>query len=278
MDAINQSATSQQKNQEKMANSMQRLLNIMEALRDPKTGCPWDVEQDFASIAAYTIEEAYEVADVIERQSWPELAGELGDLLLQVVFHARMAEEKEWFDFTDVVDSIADKMVRRHPHVFAGASVADAEEQTKIWEAQKKAERAEKGQQSTLDDIPVSLSEPMRAMKLQKRAANVGFDWPDAKSVDEKLVEELEELTVARESGIKKDIEDELGDVFFVLTNLGRKLGIDSATAMRHANNKFERRFRAMEQLAIQQGQHLEELTLDQQEALWQMVKEQEVG
>lgn len=253
--------------------AIQRLIDIMCALRDPDNGCPWDVQQDFASIAPYTIEEAYEVADVIQREAWDDLPGELGDLLLQVVFHSRMAQEHGWFDFADVADAISDKMEQRHPHVFAGASVADAEQQTRLWEAQKHAERQRKGMQSVLDDVPVGLAELTRGLKLQKRAATVGFDWPDAEQVDAKLNEELNELAEARRDGAPDKIQDELGDVFFVLANLGRKLGLDPAAAMRHANAKFERRFRAMEKHAEQQGVTLNELDLVQQEQLWQLVK-----
>ncbi len=269
------------KNKQPGAESIVRLIKIMRALRDPQTGCPWDIKQDFSSIAPYTIEEAYEVADVIQREAWQELPGELGDLLLQVVFHARMAEEQGWFDFADVADAISDKMEQRHPHVFADANgniatVQGAEQQTAIWEAQKRAERQAKGMHSVLDDVPLGLAELTRGLKLQKRAATVGFDWPDAQQVDQKLQEELLELQEARASADLEKIQDELGDVFFVLTNLGRKLGIDPATAMRHANAKFERRFKAMEQLAIQQGSSIDELDLEQQESLWQAVKQLE--
>jgi len=253
-----------------------RLLNIMQALRDPDKGCPWDIQQDFASIAPYAIEEAYEVVDVIERQAWSELPSELGDLLLQVVFHARMAEEQKWFDFNDVANAISDKMEQRHPHVFADACVADTAQQSKLWETQKQIERQAKGMQSVLDDVPVGLAELQRSLKLQKRAAGVGFDWPDADSVDQKVEEEWQELESARQAGDKHKIKDELGDMLFVLTNLSRKLGIDPAAAMRHANNKFERRFRAMEQLAQQQNTMMENLDLEQQEALWQAVKRTE--
>ncbi len=257
--------------------ALQRLLNIMCALRDPDNGCPWDIEQDFASIAPYTIEEAYEVADVIQRQAWQELPDELGDLLLQVVFHARMAEERGWFNFTDVAHAISDKMEQRHPHVFAGASVADADQQTRLWEAQKHVERQAKGLHSVLDDVPIGLAELTRSLKLQKRAATVGFDWPDVSLVDAKLQEELTELQEARCSADQEKIEDELGDVFFVLVNLSRKLGIDPAVAMRHANAKFERRFKAMEQLAGRRKTSMDELTLEQQEQLWQTIKSLEV-
>lgn len=270
-------------NEQQGAEAIVRLIKIMQALRDPETGCPWDIKQDFSSIAPYTIEEAYEVADVIQREAWQELPGELGDLLLQVVFHARMAEEQGWFDFADVADAISNKMQQRHPHVFADAdgniaAVEDAEQQTAIWEAQKRTERQAKGMHSVLDDVPLGLAELTRGLKLQKRAATVGFDWPDAQQVDDKLQEELLELQEARASAELEKIQDELGDVFFVLTNLGRKLGIDPAAAMRHANAKFERRFKAMEQLATQQGSRMDELNLEQQESLWQAVKQLEKG
>ncbi len=266
----------QQDDRQRNADAIHRLLAIMQKLRDPVGGCPWDVQQDFASIAPYTIEEAYEVADVIQRKAWQELPGELGDLLLQVIFHTRMAEERGWFDFADVANAISDKMEQRHPHVFAGVSVQNAEQQTAVWEAQKQLERQAKGLHSVLDDVPVGLAELMRGLKLQKRAATVGFDWPDASAVDAKLCEELDELEAARETGDRDKIQDELGDVFFVLTNLSRKLGIDPAAAMRHANAKFERRFKAMEQMAGEQDSPLNTLNLEQQELLWQMVKRTE--
>jgi len=262
------------------ADGLLQLIAIMRQLRNPDGGCPWDLAQNFASIAPYTIEEAYEVADVIERQDWPALPGELGDLLLQVVFHAQLAAEQRWFDFTDVCNAINDKLVRRHPHVFppAGESAPDfdAAGQTENWEQLKQQERAQRGQTSILDDVPGNLPELSRALKLQKRAARTGFDWPDADAVMSKLDEELEELAEARQGGDPARIEDELGDVLFVLVNLARKLDIDAAAALRHANAKFEQRFRGMEQLATQQQTALQQLDLDAMEALWQQCKRQQ--
>ncbi len=263
------------------ATGLLRLLAIMRQLRNPDGGCPWDIEQDFASIAPYTIEEAYEVADVIERQDWPALPAELGDLLLQVVFHAQMAEERDWFDFADVCDAINDKLVRRHPHVFPPADQPapqfDAEQQTDNWEQLKQQERAARGQTSILDDVPAKLPELSRALKLQKRAARVGFDWPNAEAVMAKLDEELGELNEARSNGDHHDVQDELGDVLFVLVNLARKLDIDAAAALRHANAKFEQRFRGMEQLAERQQTSLASLDLDAMEALWQQYKQEQL-
>ena len=246
------------------------LLAIMARLRDPERGCPWDIEQDFASIAPYTIEEAYEVADAIQRGALGELCDELGDLLLQVVFHAQMAREQGAFEFNDVVAAICDKMVRRHPHVFGDATVADAAEQTLRWEELKRAERAERGDASILADIPRGLPEWIRARKLQKRAAGVGFDWPGAAEVLAKLDEEIGELRHEIDTGAARaKLEDEFGDVLFVMCNLARKLDIDPGAALRGANAKFERRFRRMEQVAGARGESLAQVPLAAQEALW---------
>ena len=257
------------------------LLRIMARLRDPDAGCPWDIEQDFASIAPYTIEEAYEVADAIKRGDMNDLRDELGDLLLQVVFHARIAEEAGAFAFADVVRSISDKMTKRHPHVFAGASVADADAQTKAWEEQKAAEREERAraegrQPSALDGVTAGLPALSRAEKLQKRAARVGFDWPDWRPVMDKFREEIAELEVelaAGDAAPRDRIEDEVGDLLFNAVNLARKLGIDPDTALRHANGKFEGRFRGIETLAGKESGGLAKLTLEQMEALWVRVK-----
>jgi ATP diphosphatase len=262
---------------EAKATGLLELIAIMRQLRNPQGGCPWDIEQDFASVAPYTIEEAYEVADVIERRDWPELPGELGDLLLQVVFHAQMADELDWFDFADVCAAINAKLVRRHPHVFPpddqAAPAFDAEQQTRNWEQLKQQEREARGQTSILDNVPGNLPELSRALKLQKRAARVGFDWPDAEAVMSKLDEELDELEEARGTGRADRITDELGDVLFVLVNLARKLDVDAAAALRHANAKFERRFRGIEHIAEQQDTALSSLNLDAMEALWQQYK-----
>jgi ATP diphosphatase len=255
---------------------LQRLRAIMARLRNPDGGCPWDLEQDFRSIAPYTIEEAYEVADAIERGDLGDLKDELGDLLLQVVFHSRMAEEQGVFDLDDVAGAICDKMLRRHPHVFGNGEAGDADEVLRNWDQIKQAERAASGDNdpSLLAGIPRGLPEWQRAQKLQKRAARIGFDWPDAATVLGKLDEELLELKAELGSGDRARIEDELGDVLFVLTNLARKLGVDSGQALRRANAKFERRFRWMEQEAVRRGQVLERADLDAQEALWDAARQ----
>ena len=255
---------------------MERLLAIMARLRDPRRGCPWDVAQDFSTIAPYTIEEAYEVADAIARGHMPDLRDELGDLLLQVVFHARMAEEAGHFAFADVVDAISAKMERRHPHVFAGASVADADAQTAAWEQLKAAERAASGDAdaSALAGVARGLPEWMRATKLQKRAARVGFDWPDPGPVFDKLHEEIEEVRAEFAKGVGHDaLEDEIGDVAFVLVNLARHAKVDFGRALARANAKFERRFRRMEAIVEAEGGRLEDLDLAAQDALWTLAK-----
>ncbi|UYK74804.1 nucleoside triphosphate pyrophosphohydrolase [Xanthomonas sacchari] len=253
----------------------------MARLRDPAQGCPWDLEQDFASIAAYTIEEAYEVADAIDRQDLAGLKDELGDLLLQVVFHAQMAREQGAFGFDDVVAAICDKMVRRHPHVFGDSQVADAEQQTLKWEEIKRAERAAAGERdgSALAGIARGLPEWQRALKLQSRAARVGFDWPGPAQVLDKVQEELEEVRAELAHGTAVDparLQDEIGDLLFVCANLARHAKVDVGAALRHANLKFERRFRAMERLAQQDGGALDGLTLAQQETYWQRAKDEE--
>jgi nucleoside triphosphate diphosphatase len=249
------------------------LLAVMRRLRDPERGCPWDIEQTFATIAPYTIEEAYEVADAIEREALDELPGELGDLLLQVVYHARMAEEAGLFAFDDVAQAVTDKLIARHPHVFEALEVRTAAAQREHWEATKAAERAAKAaasgsRPSVLDDLPKGLPALTRAFKLQKRAARVGFDWPDLEGVRAKVNEELDEL----EQAGPDEREDELGDLLFTLVNHARRLGIDPETALRRANAKFEGRFRAMEGAS---EAPLETLDLDALEALWQQAKRQ---
>ena len=266
---------------------IETLLAVMARLRDPERGCPWDVKQDFASIATYTIEEAYEVAEAIDRGDLGDLKDELGDLLLQVVFHAQMASEQGAFGFADVVAAINDKMIRRHPHVFGDASVEDADAQTAAWETMKAAERAAKRRDSdappsALDDVPKALPEWQRALKLQKRGANVGYDWPDATPVIAKLEEELEEVCEALAmppSPERQDaLEDEIGDLLFVAMNLARKAKVDPGTALRRANAKYERRFRQMEVLARAQGREFAALSLDEQSALWNAAKRIERG
>lgn len=258
------------------------LLRIMAKLRDPDGGCPWDVVQDFASIAPYTIEEAYEVADAIEQSDMESLKGELGDLLLQVVFHAQMASEAGHFEYADVVNAVSEKMVVRHPHVFGDASIEDADAQTKAWEDQKAAERAAKAEASgrvasVLDDVARGLPALMRAEKLQKRAARVGFDWPTVEPVFDKVREELDEVSVEIDRGSDPArLEDELGDVLFTCVNLARKLGTDPETALRRTNAKFERRFRDVETYAAEDGKSLSDLDIEALEALWDRAKEAE--
>jgi ATP diphosphatase len=261
-----------------------RLLAIMARLRDPQGGCPWDLEQDFSTIAPYTIEEAYEVADAIDRGDLDGLKDELGDLLLQVVFHAQMAREQGSFGFDDVAAAISDKMVRRHPHVFGDASFADAEAQTLNWEAIKRAERAAAGEQddSALAGISRGLPEWQRAVKLQSRAARTGFDWPGPEPVIAKLHEEIEEVRVEFARGAVEDnharLQDEIGDLLFVAANLARHAKVDVGAALRQANLKFERRFRAMEKLAEADGTPLPTLDLDRQDAYWERAKRIERG
>lgn len=262
-----------------MTADIDRLLDIMARLRDPARGCPWDVEQNFATIAPYTIEEAYEVADAIERGDMAALKDELGDLLLQVVFHAQMAREAGAFAFADVARAIADKMVRRHPHVFGEERVESSAAQTRAWENTKAAERAEAGTAAAgaLDGVARALPALLRAAKLGKRAARVGFDWPEAAPVLDKIEEEIGELRAELAGGTRPDgIEQELGDLLFACANLARKLDIDPEAALRGANGRFERRFRAIEARLAAQGLTPEQRTLDQLEALWQEVKAEE--
>jgi len=253
---------------------MQKLLDIMARLRDPDEGCPWDREQDFRSIAPYTIEEAYEVADAIERNDLHDLRHELGDLLLQVVFHAQMADEQGAFDFAQVVDGICSKMIRRHPHVFGDRKFASSEEQTADWERHKAAERAEKdGSGGVLDGISPSQPGLSRAIKLGKRAATVGFDWPDTDQVMEKVREELAELDQARHSDNQDEIEEELGDLLFSMGSLARHLGVDPESALRRAALKFESRFGQVENRLRDQGRRWQEVRLEELEDLWQQAK-----
>ncbi|MGH8073346.1 MAG: nucleoside triphosphate pyrophosphohydrolase [Lysobacter sp.] len=268
------------------ADGIRRLLDIMVRLRDPQNGCPWDIQQTFATIAPYTVEEAYEVADAIDRGDLDDLRDELGDLLLQVVFHARMAQEQGAFGFDEVVDAICDKMVRRHPHVFGDESTPDIAGQTIAWEELKRRERAAAGQtdSSALAGIARGLPEWQRAVKLQKRAARVGFDWPGPAPVIAKLHEEIEEVRVefqARESNpddaaVQERLEDEIGDLLFVAANLSRHAGVDVGSALRRANHKFERRFRAMEAIAASEGETLAGQSLGAHESYWKRVKAQE--
>ncbi|CUX82555.1 MAG: ATP diphosphatase MazG [Roseibaca calidilacus] len=259
--------------------SVTRLRAIMAALRDPKTGCPWDIEQDFTSIAPYTIEEAYEVADAIEKQDWLGLQGELGDLLLQVVYHAQMAEEAGHFTFADVAKSISDKMVARHPHVFGDDSrEKSAAQQVQDWETVKAAERAARAQGGVLDDVALGLPALMRAVKLQKRAARVGFDWPDTAQVLDKIVEESAELVEARTTLTQAEITEEMGDLLFVMANLARHLQVDPEEALRAANAKFTRRFRAIEAALAAENRRPEDSNLAEMDALWNAAKAAEKG
>ncbi|HTC18499.1 MAG TPA: nucleoside triphosphate pyrophosphohydrolase [Stellaceae bacterium] len=258
---------------------MTRLLDIMARLRDPQTGCPWDREQSFASIAPYAIEEAYEVAEAAERGDAPALRDELGDLLLQVVFHARIAEEAGLFAFADVVGAVSDKMVKRHPHVFGGAVIAGAAAQSLAWEEQKAQERRAKAAASgrkpgALDGVGVSLPALCRAEKLQKRAARVGFDWPETAPVFDKIAEEIAELKAEMAQNAPPErIEDELGDLLFAVVNLARRLKADPEQALRGACRKFERRFGAIESALAARGRDIADCSLAEMESEWQKVK-----
>ncbi len=260
------------------AAQLDRLLAIMARLRDPAGGCPWDLEQTFASIAPYTLEEAYEVADAIERADLDDLKEELGDLLLQVVFHARMAEEQGAFAFEDVAAAICDKMLRRHPHVFAEAAFESVAEQGAAWETIKAAERAAKGahRAGVLDDVPAGLPGLVRAVKLTKRAARVGFDWPDTLTVLEKLREETAELETEIAAGDKAKAREELGDLLFVCANLARKLDVDPEDTLRAANAKFIRRFAFIEAALAAQGRTPEQSDLAEMDGLWDEAKGEE--
>jgi nucleoside triphosphate diphosphatase len=263
-----------------------RLLEIMARLRTPGTGCPWDLEQDFASIVPYTIEEAYEVADAIARGDLDDLRDELGDLLLQVVFHARMAEEHNAFSFPDVVEAITRKMIRRHPHVFADASgrltPADVKGAWERIKAEEKAERAARRPQGEVSHSPLlsgvkaGLPALSRAMELQRKASTVGFDWNDPRAVLQKIREEADEIEAALDGGDADHLADETGDLLFALVNLARHVGADPEMALRRTNVKFERRFAYIERALLAQGRTLEEATLDQMDELWNEAKTQE--
>jgi len=272
----------------KYSASADRILKIMAALRTPGSGCPWDLEQDFSTIAPYTIEEAYEVADAIERSDMDDLKDELGDLLLQVVFHARMAEEQNLFDFADVVEAISEKMVRRHPHVFGDVDANDAVAVKANWETIKAEEKADRqkrraakgippGQNGILGDVPGTLPALQRATKLQKRAASVGFDWPDIKPVLGKIHEELDELTREIDLGSGSDrLEDEIGDLLFAVTNLARHLKIDADSALRGTNAKFVRRFGQIEKAIEGTGRSIASASLEEMEEVWAAAKDAE--
>lgn len=254
---------------------MPRLLEIMKALRDPVNGCPWDIEQDYKSIAPYTIEEAYEVADAIERGDFEDLKSELGDLLLQSVYHTQMASEEGRFDFDDVVNAISDKMVHRHPHVFGDESRdKSAEQQTQDWEKIKAAERASKKRSGVLDDVAVGLPALMRAQKLQKRAARVGFDWPGISHVLDKIQEESAELAEAQQGNDPDHLAEEFGDLLFVVVNLGRHLNIDAEEALRQANSKFTNRFKYIEDELNKINKTPVQSNLAEMDALWNKAKQ----
>jgi nucleoside triphosphate diphosphatase len=257
----------------KAQQSLARLLEVMRRLRDPERGCPWDREQDFASIAPYTIEEAYEVAEAIARGEPRALEAELGDLLFQVVFHAQLGTERQWFDFASVADTIARKLTERHPHVFADARIDSTAEQSRAWEEHKARERAARGEAaSELSDVPLALPALARAAKLGKRAGRVGFDWPDARGVRAKIEEELREIAeVPPGDGARR--AEELGDLLFAAANWARHLDVDAEEALRLANRKFERRFRAMEKLAVERSLELKALEPAAWDALWNEVK-----
>ncbi|HBR96419.1 MAG TPA: nucleoside triphosphate pyrophosphohydrolase [Gammaproteobacteria bacterium] len=253
------------------------LLRLMRQLRDPETGCPWDVRQTFATIAPYTLEEAYEVADAIEREDMDDLREELGDLLLQVVFHAQMAAEASLFDYAEVVDTLAQKLIRRHPHVFAGVRIDSDDDLHAEWEAAKQRERQDKvpsPDASALDGVTQALPALLRAQKLQKKAARVGFDWPEAEPVYAKITEEIDEVRDAVANGSVADQEEEVGDLLFAVVNLARHLGVDSETALRRANAKFERLFTDLEARLRAQGERVDAQSLDTLEQLWQAVKQ----
>ena len=254
---------------------MQPLLDIMRQLRDPDTGCPWDLKQNFHTIVPFTIEETYELADAIAAEDFSQIRDELGDVLFQVVFYAQMASEESLFTFQDVVDGIADKLRRRHPHVFgatAGQGVS-ASEVKERWEQIKGEERQQKNQQGALDDVPKALPALSRSQKLQKRAARIGFDWSELGAVREKVDEELDELAEAVSEGDFAAIESEVGDIFLAMVNLARHLGVDAEAALRQANRRFEGRFRLMETAAKRDGSHLSEESLDRLEERWQAAK-----
>ena len=256
---------------------IERLLEIMRRLRNPETGCPWDIEQTFDTIAPYTIEEAYEVADAIERKDWPELEGELGDLLLQTVYHTAMGEEDGTFSFQSVVRTISDKMVARHPHVFGEESRnKSAEQQTHDWEAIKAAERAGKKKGGALDGVAVGLPALLRAYKLQNRAARVGFDWPSTEQVIDKIQEEAAELVEARDELTHAEMTEEFGDLMFVMANLARHLNIEPEAALRAANAKFTRRFEGVEAKLKDLGKTPDQSDLAEMDMLWDAVKADE--
>jgi MazG family protein len=271
----------------KPSRDISALIAIMAALRTPKTGCPWDIEQDFASVAPYTLEEAYEVADAVERNDMVDLREELGDLLLQVVFHAQMAEEQQLFDFGSVVEAITTKLIRRHPHVFGNTRDLTPEQVKELWDSIKKEEKQERAEarrkagqpeqrQRYLNDIPMQFPALVRADKLTSKAAKVGFDWPTTREVLDKIEEELGEVKEALQAGNKDSIEDEIGDLLFAVANLARHAKIDPETALRRTNAKFERRFAAIEDALVDEGRNISQSNLEEMDRIWNAVKNRE--
>ena len=257
----------------KLTDEINNLLQTFKKLRDPSQGCPWDKEQDFKSIASCSIEEAYEVADAIEREDFNDLKEELGDLFFQIIFHSGMAEEKKLFNFEEVVKELNDKLIRRHPHVFDKKQEMSASESLEIWEKEKKKEREKKNLISLMDDIPKNLPSLTRAKKIQKRAKSVGFDWQNENEVLRKIDEEIDELKRAKVSQKKEDISEEIGDLFFTLVNLSRHYNLEPEDIIRKANLKFEKRFRKMEDEANKTKVNLEDLEINELETLWQKIK-----
>ena len=257
----------------KLTEEINNLLQTFKKLRDPSQGCPWDKEQDFKSIASCSIEEAYEVADAIERENFNDLKEELGDLFFQIIFHSGMAEEKKLFNFEEVVKELNDKLIRRHPHVFDKKQEMSASESLEIWEKEKKKEREKKNLISLMDDIPKNLPSLTRAKKIQKRAKSVGFDWQNENEVLRKIDEEIDELKRAKASQKKEDISEEIGDLFFTLVNLSRHYNLEPEDIIRKANLKFETRFRKMEDEASMANVDLKDLEINELETLWQRIK-----
>ena len=257
----------------KLNEQLTKLIETFKSLRDPKNGCAWDKEQTFKSIASCSIEEAYEVADAIEREDFQALKSELGDLLFQVVFHAEMADEKELFDLTDVITGLNDKLIRSHPHVFSNKSAISASESLSIWENIKAEERKELKYSSLMDDVPKNLPSLIRAKKLQKRAARIGFDWLESKQVMAKIEEEVQELQIEHDANNKANISEEIGDILFTIVNLSRHFDLDPEDIMRKSNLKFENRFRAMENYAERNKISLENMNLEELESIWQKIK-----
>ena len=257
----------------KLSKEIEDLLSTFRSLRNPDTGCAWDREQTFKSIASCAIEEAYEVADAIDREDFKSLKSELGDLLFQVVFHAEMANEKGIFNLKDVINELNDKLIRRHPHVFSNEKALSSEESLNIWEDIKAQERKTQRLDSLMDDVPKNLPSLIRAKKLQKRAARVGFDWKDVNKVIDKIEEELEELKIEHSKNNKDKLAEEVGDILFTIVNLTRHYDLDPEDIMRRSNLKFEQRFKAMEKYAVQNNLELKDMTVDQLEKVWQKIK-----